>query len=759
MAFTLLFHLIAGAPFWVYDTHARPLAPDTLVDTPSGITALAHARGLTHAEVSEEAQFAEFTRVHAWTAVRNPHYRPIVVARGDPQALAQFGRVEAMVAPDTYRVYLGPGVVDPEASAAAMREHAISALPDEWIVIERREFNDPKYGDLWHLHPVTTASISPNAHIHADEAWLTTTGNATPIAILDDGFLLTHEDLAPNLLRDGVGIPIAYDFVDRDSDPSPHAGDTHGTHVMGVALAKGNNGLGVTGVCPDCRAIAERVFAESNFDNDILLGTSSDAADAFHFAAAHGARVINNSWGPLIDTINPQYAPLPPLVDQAIADLVRAAPAGHSDQLGGAGVLIAWAGGNNSSGPFLSLITFDGWASDPRVMSVGASNGAAARADYSDVGPPVDLLGPSSDSAHNEPRLTTTDAASPTSYATLGGTSGAAPVVAGVAALVLSVYPELTLAQLFEVMLDSADGIDAEAAHYNAAGQSCTHGHGRVNAAAALALAAARQAAYANGRTLHYELCGDGIDNDGDSATPDDSGACARCIPTSTSDPVDGVDNNCDGLIDNPQICVDPRGARCTVCTSPTACQDGLSCLDQGGTSYCVHACGPTSPCARDEECFSGICEPVTGGIARTCAVFSVCGNGGTATPEVCDGRDNDCDGVADDFSDSNAEFQQQTAACRQGKVGVCSLAVSLCSQAAWACVMPKTYELVESTCDGLDNDCDGIVDEGCPSNAKPPPPPVKKKSGCACGSTGATPWLYLMGSLCWWAQRRRVRR
>lgn len=762
MAFALLLQLalLGDGPqtYWVYDTKGRALAPESVIDSPSGIRTLAHESGLTRAVIEEGERFARFTQQRSWTAVANSRYRPIVVARGTASELAVFGRLEPTLVAGTYRIYLGPGIVDPQAAAALIRTHAAWALPDEWIRLEKRTFNDPMYGELWHLHPVTTPGIAADANIHADEAWLTTTGNATPIAILDDGFLLTHEDLAPNLLRDASNNPIAYDFVDHDSDPSPHTGDDHGTHVMGVALAKGNNGLGVSGVCPDCRAIAERVFAESNFNNDVLLGSSSDAADAFHFAAANGARVINNSWGPLIDANNPQYAPLPALVDQAISDVVRAAPAGHSDQPGGAGVLIAWAGGNNSAGASLSLITFDGWASDPRVISVGASNGAATRADYSDVGPPVDLLGPSSDASRGLPRLPTTDYASNASYGTLGGTSGAAPVVAGVAALVLSVYPELTLAQLFEVLLDSADHIDSIAAHYSAEGASCTHGHGRVNAAAALALAAARQADYAGGRTLHFELCGDGIDNDGNSATPDDSGACARCIPTRKDDPVDGVDNNCDGFIDNPTVCVDPRGARCVSCAIDTECQDDLRCLAQGSAQYCIRPCSPTAACASDEECISGECEPVTGGIARSCSDFSSCGSAGTSTPEVCDGRDNDCNGTADDFTSSNADFQHQTALCRLNKVGVCSTAMAVCTGAAWSCVFPATYELNETTCDNLDNDCDGVVDEGCPT-ATPPTPvttAAKKKNGCH--AQGDPVWLVIAAFMGSWRYRARRR-
>ncbi len=639
--------LIAASPWNVYNARGWPLDPGLRIESASGIASLRQNHGLTEAALVDEQRFDQFLAQGNFTAVQDPQLRPVIVARGNPDTLARFGRVEYLFN-GFYRIYLKPGRLDPANAARAVAAVADFAEPDQWLQMQPRTFNDAMYAGLWHLHASSVPGVSPDAHIHADDAWNITTGNQR-IAILDDGFLVTHEDLAPNLPSPGSP-DLGYDFVDNDSDPSPHPGDTHGTHVMGVALARGNNGLGVSGVCPNCQGIAERVFAEQNFDNDILLGATSDAAAAFDFAAVHGARVINCSWGPIIDASNPVYQPMPAIIDQEVQKLVT-----QGSPPGSKGVLFSWAAGNNGTATARALVSFDGWAGDPRVFAVGASTPTATRANYSAVGPAIRLLAPSSNDDESI-RLPTTDAASSSSYSTLGGTSGAAPVAAGVAALVLSAYPELSLAQLMEVLTDSADKIDSNAAAYDASGKSCTDGAGRINANSALLLAGSRQSAYASGYTLHLELCGDGIDNDGD-GTIDNPATCKRCIPTGNGDPIDGVDNDCDGYVDNPAICVDPS------------------------------------------------------------AVAANCPNG--PEPEVCDGIDNDCNGIIDDFTTDNLQWQEETRACGAGKKGVCGFDLAVCVDATWLCQPPTSYQSVETLCDGLDNDCDGTVDEGCPPAKK----------------------------------------
>lgn len=163
---------------------------------------------------------------------------------------------------------------------------------------------------------------------------------------------------------------VGLDVNDADLDPSAGPMDGHGTRVLGVAVARGNNEIGISGVCPECLALPVRLFTSGKdfaqkFDQ--LYGEMSVAAEAMLWAADHGARVINNSWGPIIDPYNPKYSGLPQIVEDAITALAR-----RGDTPGAGGVLIVWAAGNNTG----QVASFDAWVSDPRVMAIGAINAA-----------------------------------------------------------------------------------------------------------------------------------------------------------------------------------------------------------------------------------------------------------------------------------------------------------------------------------------------------------------------------------------------
>ena len=368
----------------------------------------------------------------------------------------------------------------------------VYAEPNFIKLIARKEPftpNDPFFSQQWHL-----------SRIRAEDAWGITRGESSVIiAIIDDGVDLDHEDFS----NPGKIVPGA-DFVDGDSDPRPGAGDFHGTSVAGVAVADGNNGVGVTGMAPDCRFMAIR-----------LVGTGqSDVteAQAFRFATDNGASIISNSWGP-VDRGGPE--PLPGIVGAAFNHAITSGR-------GGKGCVILFAAGNGNES-ISSPATLDGYASDDRVIAVAASNDAGVRSGYSDFGPEITVCAPSDGTsginktgiwqpvlgaAFQEDGSTlaifTTDrtgspgsnpppppfvdpAGTAINYTgTFGGTSSATPLAAGVSALMLSIAPDLTRAQVQYILEATAEKIDDEnsdpVGRYQPSGHSQWYGYGQVNA-------------------------------------------------------------------------------------------------------------------------------------------------------------------------------------------------------------------------------------------------------------------------------------
>jgi len=330
--------------------------------------------------------------------------------------------------------------------------------------------NDPLYPQQWHL-----------PRIQAEGAWDITQGDpATIIAIIDDGVDIAHEDFAS-----AGKITGGQDFLSGDANPSPGPGDNHGTAVAGVATADGNNGIGVSGIAPGCRLMPIRLVGNAQ--------TDAMEAQAFRHAANNGAAVISNSWGP---TDGAGAVPLPGIVRAAIDHATTNGRAGL-------GCVVFFAAGNGNES-VSAPATLDGYASYDRVIAVAASNDNDVRSAYSDFGPEVDVCTPSNDTAPGHRGIFTTDRMGNVGYnppappnvdpagaavnytGTFGGTSSAAPLAAGVAALMLSIAPNLTREQVQYVLEATADKIDAANAdpvgRYQATGHSQWYGYGRVHA-------------------------------------------------------------------------------------------------------------------------------------------------------------------------------------------------------------------------------------------------------------------------------------
>ncbi|MBI2300200.1 MAG: S8 family serine peptidase [Armatimonadetes bacterium] len=328
--------------------------------------------------------------------------------------------------------------------------------------------NDTLFPDQWHLNSTGQNGALPDTDVNGPEAWNISIGSRNiTICVIDTGIEFRHPDLtAPGKAVQG------FDADDNDNDPSPNgAGEEHGTAVCGVATAAQNNGLGVSGIAPECRLMPIRLIA-AGF-------TDQGAANAFTFAADNGADVISNSWGP-VDGLG---------IPQPMPDIIRAGLDYAADQgRGGLGCVVLFAAGNGNESTDL-----DGFASYPKVINVGACNDQGVRSFYSDFGATLDVSAPSNGGVTTG--ITTTDQVGGNGYAggdytnDFGGTSSACPLAAGVAALVLSVDPQLTRVELQNLLQSTAQKIDPAGGNYDANGHSDLYGFGKVDAFAACSAA------------------------------------------------------------------------------------------------------------------------------------------------------------------------------------------------------------------------------------------------------------------------------
>ncbi len=330
-----------------------------------------------------------------------------------------------------------------------------------------RETTTARDGDYvsrqWHL---TVAKVI--------DAWGVTKGDpGVTVAVLDDGVDVAHPEFSGK-------IAAQFDFQNKVADASPKADDDkHGTACAGVAAAAG---LKCSGAAPACRLMAVRT--------PTMLGVA-DEASMFRWASDQGADVISCSWGP------PDNAGPFSLVDNVRAAIHYCLTSGRS----GKGIPIFFAAGNGNE-----LVSDDGYASNPDVMAIAASTERDTKSPYSDFGPEIFICAPSSgDAAAGDRRIFTTDRRGAAGYNTgdaslgdaagdytsrFGGTSSACPLVAGIAALVLSVDSTLTRDHVREILRTTADKIGG-AGSADSTGHHQHFGFGRVNAFAAVCKARA----------------------------------------------------------------------------------------------------------------------------------------------------------------------------------------------------------------------------------------------------------------------------
>lgn len=297
--------------------------------------------------------------------------------------------------------------------------------------------NDPNFNRQWALKNTGTSiqgSGTPDADIDADLAWDISTGNSSvKIAIIDGGVDNNHPEFAGKI----TGYSASY--------------SSHGTAVAGIAAAKGNNSAGIAGVAYDASII------------DGYAGNKSAAeyASAIVEVSQEGAHILNASWG------LPDYSVT---VRKSIRDAYLL------------NQVFVTSAGNSTSNKYPQHIR-DG------VISVGSTTNQDVKTSSSSTGSWIDVAAPGGGGSDEED-----DIYSPLPGGTYGytynedfqlkriaGTSMAAPVVSGIAALLLDVNPNLYNDDIENLIEISAEDI-------NNNGFDNSFGHGRVNAYDALKL-------------------------------------------------------------------------------------------------------------------------------------------------------------------------------------------------------------------------------------------------------------------------------
>ncbi|MBC9930103.1 S8 family serine peptidase [Chitinophaga qingshengii] len=372
--------------------------------------------------------------------------------------------------------------------------------------------NDPYFSSQWNFR--NTGQLLNDGHtgtagadIKAPEAWDITKGNSSiVVAVIDEGVTPNHPDL-PNSRQ--VRLP-GSNFGDGDpNDPSATGNMNHGNACAGLIAATQDNNEGITGLAPLCRIMPIRIF-RSNGD-----GVAANLiADALTFAYQHGADVISNSWGFSSADNN--------LVPAIVTAIQNATTQGR----GGKGCVVAFSAGNNAQNSagnhgyvgFPSNVNIDG------VLTVGASDRFDRQAEYSPFSQPlqgrgsmIEVVAPShraypTQISGETLEIWSIDVPGNTGYnpwsdydivppaigeqlpsagtnfnaytGRFGGTSAACPQVAALAALILSVNPNLTQLQVYNNITGSADKVGGY--NYGSTGASFETGYGRINAYQAL---------------------------------------------------------------------------------------------------------------------------------------------------------------------------------------------------------------------------------------------------------------------------------
>jgi subtilisin family serine protease/putative cell wall-binding protein len=386
--------------------------------------------------------------------------------------------------------------------------------------------NDTDFGSQWALNNtgqvVNSVTGTPDADIDAPEAWDVTTGSAAiTVAVVDSGVQFEHSELSgrvwANPEESSAGV-CTFDSIDndfngfvddcrgadfvssfagsgsnapRDNDPSPCGTDitvadaldtgdcngiddngdgspdnliAHGTHVAGIIAATQGNAFGISGVAPSVSIMPVRALTEDG------IGTTTDVIDAMNYALNEGAHIVNMSFGSDI-------------FDLAFNAVVASAEAKN--------VVLVAAAGNANENIIVGMECDSPVCNDDpngtganNVLSVAATTNQDRKAGFSNYSTSgfIDVAAPGNailSTCYDTPSSASciTGSNPPGEFASMSGTSQAAPHAAGVAALLRSAFPALSATQVMTVIRLGGDDIDAPNSGLAACGGlDCTTG-------------------------------------------------------------------------------------------------------------------------------------------------------------------------------------------------------------------------------------------------------------------------------------------
>jgi subtilisin family serine protease len=338
------------------------------------------------------------------------------------------------------------GVALAAAAAALSAVAGVAWAEPNYILMPDLIPSDPHYYNYQSLYLTN--------RLEMPAAWDFTTGRADMVAaVLDTGVNVQHEDLTGGIWTNPLEIPAngvdddgngfvddvnGWNFALNNNVIADDYGAGHGTHVSGIIAARINNNKGIAGMAGGVTIMPVKVFPPSGF------GTYEDLIRGIIYAPANGARVINMSLGATSYSRGEEAA-----VDYAWAH----------------GAVVVAAAGNQGSNVYHYP------AAHPNVIAVAATDVNDQRASFSNWGDFIDVAAPGS-SVYSTYRTG--------NYGPMSGTSMASPHVAGLAALIFSLNPQLTNAQVRQIIEANADDLGS-------AGWDPYFGHGRINGRQALA--------------------------------------------------------------------------------------------------------------------------------------------------------------------------------------------------------------------------------------------------------------------------------